>query len=134
MNKHKGRENITYWYGLVIILIWYTVYNLWLGDNAAAYNMPRHWRHIARFGTVLAVYATGTWGLGKLRQQWLLQLWHLVHTTLIICLLLLGAWDWAINALSFPMRRLGNSIHEFLTSPLLYLSTGLLGRLVDRES
>lgn len=120
--------------GLIVILILYSAYQLALGDNTNAYAVPRIWRHFFRFAVVLAVYGTGTWGLGKLPQKWLLGIWHLIHTILITTLFLIGLWDWGIAPVSYPVRRLGNSIHEFLISPLLYLATALVGKLSDQAS
>ncbi len=128
----KKYSNARYIGALMVILVLYTAYHLMLGDNKAAEAIPRKWRHFYRFGVVLAVYGAGTWGLGRQREKWLLNLWHLIHTTLITGLLLIGVWDWGIQPVSYAVRRLGNSIHEFLISPLLYLATGLVGRITRR--
>jgi len=133
--KPPPKTNLTRFIcGLLVILVLYSAYQLRLGDNLQAASVPRKWRHFFRFAVVIAVYGAGTWGLGKLPQKWLLGIWHLIHTILIGTLLLIGLWDWGIAPVSYAVRRLGNSIHEFLISPLLYLATALVGRLSDQAS
>ena len=115
--------------GLITILGLYSAYHLLVGDNPNWEKIPHLWRQVSKFGVVLAVYAVGTIGLGKLPQKWLLQLWHLIHTTLIAVLLCIGFWDFIISALPYSFKRLAGSIHEFLISPLLYLATALVGKM-----
>jgi hypothetical protein len=115
--------------GLIAILGLYSAYHLLVGDNPNWQAIPHIWRQAAKFGVVLAVYASGTVGLGKLPQKWLLQLWHLIHTTLIAVLVGIGLWDFAVSTLPYSFKRLGGSIHEFLISPLLYLATALVGKM-----
>ena len=115
--------------GLIAILGLYSAYHLLVGDNPDWEKIPHKLRQLSKIGVVLAVYGTGTAGLGKLPQKWLLQLWHLIHTTLIAVLLLIGFWDFVISELPYSFKRLGNSIHEFLISPLLYLATALVGKM-----
>jgi hypothetical protein len=38
-----------------------------------------------------------------------------------------------IYKLPLNLKNLGDSIHEFLISPLLYLATGLLGKINDKN-
>jgi hypothetical protein len=123
----KSFSTRRFWIGLFAILFIYSVYYLLLAENKQALILPSFLRHFLKIGVVFAVYFTGTFFLGKLPQKWLLQLWHLIHISLISLLIILWVWHFSISLLPLNLRRLGYSIHEFLISPLLYLATGLLG-------
>lgn len=124
----KNFSTSRFWIGLFAILIIYSIYYLLLAENKQATIMiPYGIRHLLKMGVVFAVYFTGTFFLGQLPQKWLIQLWHLIHISLISLLILLWMWHFSISLLPLNLRRLGFSIHEFLISPLLYLATGLLG-------
>jgi hypothetical protein len=124
----KSFSTKRFWFGLIAILFIYSVYYLLLADNKQVGKMiPLTFRYLIKIGIVFAVYFMGTYALGKLPQKWLLQIWHLIHISLISLLILLWAWHFGVSQLPLNLRRLGYSIHEFLISPLLYLATGLLG-------
>lgn len=131
MLKTFSRER--FWWGLAAILIIYTAYYLLLAENKSTIELPRMARHFFKIAVVFAVYFTGTWFLGRLPQKWLLQLWHLIHISLITLLMSLWAWHFLVASLPLNLRRLGFSIHEFLISPLLYLATGLMGKLTSHQ-
>lgn len=118
-----------FWTGLVVILFIYSAYYLLLADNKHLFQVPRMGRHFIKMLVVFAVYFSGTFFLGKLPQKWLLQVWHLTHITLITILICFWGWHFIVKYLPANLRSLGYSIHEFLISPLLYLATGLLGKL-----
>ncbi len=122
-----------FWAGLVVILFIYSAFYLLLADNKHLIPVPRMGRHLIKMLVVFAVYFSGTLFLGKLPQKWLLQVWHLTHITLITLLISLWGWHFLVKDLPLNLRRLGFSIHEFLISPLLYLATGLLGKLSQTQ-
>jgi hypothetical protein len=53
-------------------------------------------------------------------------LWHLVHVSGILVLLLTGLFDWLIHPLNYAVCIMLRQIHEFLISPVLYVGMGLL--------
>jgi hypothetical protein len=123
-----------FWIGLFAILLIYSAYWVLLAENKqAALHIPKVLRYFLKMGVVFAVYFTGTYFLGQLPQKWLLQLWHIIHITLISILIGLWIWHFGVGLLPLNLVRLGYSIHEFLISPLLYLGTGLLGTLVEQR-
>lgn len=117
--------------GFILILSVYTIYYLLFADNKIiTAHLPHSARHSIKFLVVLLVYMSGTLFLGKLSERWLNHIWHFIHLTLISLLIILWMWHFLISPLPANLRRLGFSIHEFLISPLLYLATGLLGKLI----
>jgi hypothetical protein len=122
-----------FWLGLLAILIIYSAFYLLMADNKNALVIPRMARHFLKISIVFMVYFTGTYFLGKVPQKWLIQVWHLVHISLISLLMVLWIWHFAVAPLPHNLRVLGYSLHEFLISPLLYLATGLLGTIIPPE-
>lgn len=122
-----------FWIGLLAIFVIYSAYYLLMAENKNAMVIPRMFRHLLKISIVFMVYFTGTYFLGKVPQKWLSQVWHLIHISLITLLILLWLWHFLIAPLPHNFNVLGYSIHEFLISPLLYLTTGLLGTLIRHE-
>lgn len=122
-----------FWPGLIMLLAVYSVYYLLYADNKNFAPQGMLARHFFKIGVVFVIYLAGSYFLRRLPQPWLLQIWHLIHITLISLLISLWVWHFAVSPLPQNMRKLGNSLHEFLISPLLYLATGLLGRMVPQN-
>lgn len=122
-----------FWLGLITILIIYSLYYLLLADSPKSYSLHRAYRYFFKMLVVLLVYGCGTYFLKGLSQKWIKEVWHIIHITLITALLALWAWHFGIKNLPGNLRNLGYSIHEFLISPLLYLATGLIGSLEERN-
>lgn len=122
-----------FWPGLLVLLTIYSAYYLLYADNKSLAPQDMVTRHVLKIGVVFVIYLTGSYFLRRLPQAWLLQIWHFVHITLITLLIGLWAWHFFISYLPVNLRKLGNSIHEFLISPLLYLATGLLGKIVPHD-
>lgn len=133
MLRNKTFSTKKFWIGLLVIFLIYTAYWVLLAENKSALKIPAIYRHILKMGVVFAVYFSGTYFLGTLPQKWMLQLWHLIHITLISLLMLLWVWHFGVKTLPLYFRRLGFSVHEFLISPLLYLATGILGWVGSRN-
>jgi hypothetical protein len=119
-----------FWWGLICILIIYSLFYLIQADNnEITHLIPYKAKVAGKIIVVFLVYITGSYFLKELPQQWLLNLWHVIHIFLISILLSLWVWHYIIQPLPLHIRRFGFSIHEFLISPLLYLATGIVGRL-----
>jgi hypothetical protein len=119
--------------GLIVIIVIYSAFYLLLAENKSATFIPIYLRHIIKIVVVFLVYFSGSFFLGRLSQKWLIHVWHIIHISLISLLIILWVWHFLISPLPLNLRRLGYSIHEFLISPLLYVATGLLGRLIKEE-
>lgn len=125
-------QSKTFWWGLICILVIYSTYYLLQADNGFAKQyLPYKLKITVKVLVVMLVYLGGSYFLRNLSQKWLLSLWHVIHLFLISILVLLWGWHYVITPLPLNLRRLGFGIHEFLISPLLYLATGLLGKLED---
>jgi hypothetical protein len=122
---------------LIGIIVVYSVYYLFF-EGYAHWNIPRKMKHLGRVLSVIGVYGIGTLSLRNVADKWMMNLWHLIHTLLIVVLFLIGAYDWLVNMVSYPTKRFAASIHEFLISPVLFVGMWLLkSRLVikpEKES
>ena len=112
--------------GLIIIIILYSVYYLYFADRQYTYFIPRKIRHIIKFGTTIAVYITGTYHLGNLRDRWMGQLWHIIHISLLITITTIGLYDWTFGMVRYSIKEIAASMQEFLISPVLYVSMGII--------
>lgn len=114
--------------GLIIILVLYSLYYLYFADRQYTYFIPRKVRHIIKFTTTIAVYITGTYHLGKLRDQWMGQLWHIIHISLLCTITSIGFYDWIFGMVRYSIKEIAASMQEFLISPVLYVSMGILNK------
>jgi uncharacterized membrane protein len=115
-----------YWIGFIIIVIIYSLYNLYLVDVNYYQSIPRKVRHIGKFICILSIYGTGTLALRKYTVAWMMYLWHLIHIVIITILLLIGLYDWAFGEISVQFRNVAGTLFEFLISPVIYIAVGIL--------
>lgn len=115
-------------WGLVQLIAVYTALYLLFFESPDILEIPRKLRHLMLMGSLLGVYALGTYHLQFSKHAWMGALWHLVHVTGISILLLAGLFDWLIQPLNYPMRVMMRQLHEFLISPVLYVGMGLLAK------
>ncbi len=111
--------------GLFAIVIVYSLYNIYF-DLTSVPDIPGKWKHVNKLFFVLIVYTIGTIALKKYTVVWMMQIWHLVHIVFISLLLLIGAYDWYNGSITDQLRNIANSVHEFLISPVLYVSMGII--------
>jgi len=130
MLKPSNRQ--IYWIGFIVIVIIYSLYNLYLVDVGYYQDIPRKVRHIGKFTAILTIYATGTFALRKYTAEWMMFIWHLVHIVIIALLLLIGIYDWSFGEISAQMRNVANTLFEFLISPLIYIGVGILNTTFSR--
>ena len=122
--KKISNKNI-FLFGLFTITVLYFIYNVFL-DITSLTNIPRQVKHINKFACVLLVYGTGSLTLRKFTVSWMMQLWHIMHLSVILLLLLIGFYDWWQGMITPETRNIANSLFDFLISPVLYVSMGLL--------
>lgn len=120
-------------WGLMQLIAVYTAVYLLFFESPDILEIPRKLRHLILMGSLLGVYALGTYHLQFSKHSWMGALWHLVHVTGISILLLTGLFDWLIRPLSYPMRMMMRQVHEFLISPVLYVVMGLLAKYLPRS-
>lgn len=114
--------------GFLFILLIYSLYYIYFADTPNAILIPRKIRHIIKFGTTILVYGIGSFHLGKIKQQWMVSLWHLIHISLLVTISCIGLYDWIFGMVSQPTKDFAQSMQEFLISPILYVGMGLLNR------
>jgi hypothetical protein len=121
-----------YWIGFIVIVIIYSLYNLYLVDVAYYDSIPRKVRHIGKFVAILTIYAVGTLALRKYTAEWMMYVWHIVHIIIIALLLLIGIYDWSSGEISAQFRNVANTLFEFLISPVIYVAVGILNSKFSR--
>jgi hypothetical protein len=131
MRKLSNRQ--IYWIGFIVIVIIYSLYNLYLVDVGYYQNIPRKLRHIGKFASIIIIYGTGTFALKRATAEWMMYIWHLIHIIIIALLLLLGIYDWSFGELSAQMRNVANTLFEFLISPVIYIGVGILNSKFGKE-
>lgn len=124
MLKLSNRQ--IYWAGFIIIVIIYSVYNLYLADSTYYQDIPRKLRHVAKFASILLIYLTGTFALKRYTADWMMYIWHLMHIVIISALLLIGIYDWTFGQISDQFRNIADTLFEFLISPVIYIAVGIL--------
>lgn len=121
--------------GLIQLFVVYTALYLFYFESPNILDVPRKLRHLMLMGSLLGVYALGTYHLRFSNHSWMGALWHLVHISGIVVLFLAGLFDWLIHPLNYAARLMLRQIHEFLISPVLYVGMGLLARyLLNKNS
>ena len=122
-----------FWMGLVII---YTLFSLFFKEASYYELIPRKLRHVIKFIVLITIYLVGVWHLNLDKITWMKTLWHLIHLSGIVFLVLLGAYDWLIQPMPIFMRELMDAVNEFLIAPTLFVVMGLLQKylLKDKEA
>lgn len=124
-----------FWIGLLIILIFYTLYHLGFVESNYLYNnIPRKIRHLITFCILMGVYITGLYHLTFYNNSWMKTVWHFIHIAGVLLLLLFGLYDWLITMLPLGVKLTLRSINEFLVSPTLYVVIGILSTFLLKPS
>jgi hypothetical protein len=112
-------------FGLIGIVIVYSIYYLFF-EGYYHWNIPRKLKHVGRVASIIGVYGIGTLSLKNGADKWMMTLWHLIHTALIVVLVFIGLYDWTIEMVSYPTKKFAQSLHEFLISPVLFVGMWIL--------
>jgi len=129
----KINKRSYFWAGFILIVVIYSLYNLYLVDVNYYQSIPRKVRHICKFLTILSIYGTGTFALKKYTAEWMMYIWHLLHIIIIASLLLIGLYDWCFGEISVQARNIANTLFEFLISPVIYIAVGILNNKFGRS-
>jgi hypothetical protein len=119
-----------FWFGLITILIIYTLFYLFFNEASYLSQIPRKIRHIIKFVVLFTIYLIGVWNLSLDKIIWMRTVWHIIHLSGIVLLLLLGAYDWLIHPMPLFMREVLDAVNEFLIGPTLYVGMGLLHKFL----
>jgi hypothetical protein len=119
-----------FWFGLITILIIYTLFYLFFNEASYLSQIPRKIRHIIKFVVLFTIYLIGVWNLSLDKIIWMRTVWHIIHLSGIALLLLLGAYDWLIHPMPIFMREVLDAVNEFLIGPTLYVGMGLLHKFL----
>jgi hypothetical protein len=114
--------------GLVCLMGLYCVYNFYFIDSFAS-DISVKARHVLKFLFIILSYLIGWVTLRKQPPAWKIRIWHLLYGIGLVCLVLLGIYDWAVRRASLDMRVIAYDIQELLVSPILYVAIGLVGKL-----
>jgi hypothetical protein len=124
MQKLTNRQ--IYWAGFIVIVVVYSLYNLYLADVTYYRSISIKLRHVLKFLLILVIYGTGTFALKRYTPLWMMQLWHLIHIVIIVLLLMIGVYDWGVGKIPISFRNIADTLFEFLISPLIYIAVGIL--------
>ena len=112
--------------GLFIIIVIYSLYNIFLVDVTYYTEIPRKVRHVFKFTAILLVYGIGTYFLRKNSVSWMMQIWHVIHIVVIFFLLVIGLLDWSYGITNQQIRNIASTFLEILISPVLYVGMGIV--------
>lgn len=114
-----------YFLGLAGIVIIYCSYSLVFLYGYSDYITV--WaKHVVKFGTILLVYAIGTYALKNYVEGWMLKIWHFCYIVIMFFLLFIGFWDLISWIESVQVHNIANSLDEILISPILYIAMGII--------
>lgn len=114
-----------YFLGLAGIVIIYCSYSLVFLYGYSDYITV--WaKHVVKFGTILLVYAIGTYALKNYVEEWMLKIWHFCYIVIMFLLLFIGFWDLISWIESVQVHNIANSLDEILISPILYIAMGII--------
>lgn len=132
INPYKS-SSLRFIFGLIFIVVIYSIYYLVLVDNVFL-EIPRRTRHFGSFLTTIIVYFIGTFHLGKLSDTWMSSIWHFVHISGLCILTICGGYDWLVSEISLSLRSFVKSVQEVLISPVLYVGMGLINKSLNKQS
>ena len=128
--ENMRRKKLFFWIGLVLIVVFYSLYFLFFLYRIAQ-DMPIRGRHIVKLLFIVLTYMTGVVCLKKYAEPWMMRIWHGFYLLILCLLLCLGAYDWTIARTPLSVREIADSLQEFLVSPVLYVALGIFNRRVQ---
>ena len=117
----KIKKRTYFWVGFIMIVVIYSLYNLYLVDVNYYQSIPRKVRHICKFVTILSIYGIGTFALKRYTTAWMMYIWHLLHIVIISILLLIGIYDWTFGEISAQFRNVADTLLNSSSRPLFIL-------------
>jgi hypothetical protein len=127
------KRSIYFFAGLLVIVLVYSLYNIYLLDAWFFEVTSRAVRHVIRFASIIIVFGIGLWVFRKWGPpDWLVTIWLIFYGTGLLILVLLGIFDGWIHSFGQSFRDMTVTFHEFLISPAAYVIVGIIGRAARR--
>ena len=135
MKLYKS-DKVRFFIGLILIIIVYSCYHIFIAEQKNTTLIPRKLRHVITLLVTLLVYFIGTQHLGKLKIKWMVSLWHLIHISGLLILIVLGVFDWLFlnGEINRKLSSFASTIQELLISPILYVGMGLINNALNNKS
>ena len=127
-------EKAKFTIGLILIILVYSCYYIYIYENEDLMFISRKVMHLVQFSITVLVYLIGTFFLGKLEDNWMSYLWHLIHITGLGIITSIGCYDWFIAETTLKAKVFARSIQETLISPVLYVAMGLLNKSLNKPN
>jgi heme A synthase len=127
----KAKKRLYFWGGLLAISFLYCLYYLYFIFNLSR-EIPLKARHVIKFLFILIAYGIGVFSLKRNTAAWMMQIWHALYAIVLLMLLSLGIYDWAVARAPLQIRIIADDLQEFLVSPILYVGIGLIGKRLIR--
>ena len=121
----KPKPKYIFILGLLAICVIYSLYSVYF-DLTYVPDIPGKLKHLNKLLFVIIVYGVGTLALKRYMIGWMMLIWHVLHIIFISVLLLIGFYDWYHGDITDQIRNVANSVFEFLISPVLYVSMGII--------
>jgi hypothetical protein len=125
--ENKINKRILFFAGLLLVVILYSLYNLFFLDLWFYDATSRAMRHVVKFGSILIVYVAGVFVFRRYTPSWPLSIWHLLYAGCTIVLVAIGLYDGWLGVTQ-SVRSFAVTLHEFLISPAPYVVVGILNK------
>jgi hypothetical protein len=129
--SHK--RSFYFFAGLLVIVLLYSLYNIYLLEPWYLDVTSRMARHVVRFAFVIMVYGIGLWAFRKWELlDWLKTIWLIFYGASLLILVLLGIYDKWIHSFDRSFLDATFAFHEFVISPAPYFVAGIIDRAARR--
>lgn len=123
-----------YWTGLIWLLLVYTaVQLLYFNPPVKLPYWVQTFKQPIRWFSITIVFITGIFILRRVKDQWLLILWNLIHFVVIGYLLAVAFYEYIIAPVSYGIRASVEPIVEFLVSPIIYIGMGIMYASIQKK-
>lgn len=122
-----------WWIGFAWIIAIYILYFIFFIENRDLPNIPRKIRHIIKFTSTISVYVIGSLHMQQFNVPWMKKLWHFIHISMLLLLLLIGLYVWFIADIPYFVKQFTLTIQELLISPTIYFVMGILNQLSQEK-
>lgn len=132
--KLYNSDKIRFISGLILIIVFYSTYYIGFEENEIMSTFNRYVQYSIKFLFTIIIYLIGSLHLGKLKDEWMYYLWHVIHISGLCIITSIGLYDWLISDISLAVLLFAGSVQEFLISPVLYVGMGLLNRSLNNTN
>jgi len=115
-----------YWICFMVMVVVYSLYNIYFVDVKNYYDISRKMRHVYKFISIILIYGIGTAGIRKYAVDWVVFIWHAIYVVAIAILLLFGLYSWFVGQLAVGVHNMVETLLQLLISPLFYIAVGIM--------